>query len=109
VKLNQHLKYVVYRDIADPARLDNHGNIVGPFRSRIAFPMTDLPLDKAVFVISIAVYTLITAWTDLRQRKIYNKATVPMFAAGWVYQGFHGGDGIVAGLSTRPQIIAYNE
>ena len=61
--------------------------------------MTDLPLDKAVFVISIAVYTLVTAWTDLRSRKIYNVVTVPMWLAGWSYQAaFHGWEGVLLGF-----------
>ncbi len=61
--------------------------------------MFDLPLDKTVFIVCIAAYTLVTAWTDLRLRKIYNKVTVPMWLAGWVYQGvFHQWDGILNGL-----------
>lgn len=61
--------------------------------------MTDPVLEKSVFVVIVAVYTLVTAWTDLRLRKIYNQVTVPMWVAGWIYHGiFHGGEGIVIGL-----------
>ena len=61
--------------------------------------MFDLPLDKTVFVVCIAAYTLVTAWTDLRLRKIYNNVTVPMWVAGWAYQAvFHQWDGILDGL-----------
>ncbi|MEO2019546.1 MAG: A24 family peptidase [Fuerstiella sp.] len=61
--------------------------------------MFDLPLDKTVFIVCIVAYTLATAWTDLRLRKIYNKVTVPMWLAGWVYQGvFHQWDGMLNGL-----------
>ncbi len=61
--------------------------------------MTDFTLEKSVFAIAIAAYTLITAWTDMRYRKVYNYVTMPMWISGWLYQGFFNGwEGILTGL-----------
>lgn len=59
----------------------------------------NLTTAQIVFLIAVIAYTLITSWTDLRRRKIYNWTTVSMWSAGWVYQGlFFGWDGIWNGL-----------
>lgn len=41
---------------------------------------------KAVLLAAIAIFTVVTVWTDVRERKIYNWATVPMWFMGWLYQ-----------------------
>ena len=61
--------------------------------------MFDLSTQKIVFLVGLAVYTIVTSWTDLRSRKIYNFNTVPMWVAGWIYQAvFFQWDGVVDGL-----------
>lgn len=55
---------------------------------------------EIVFLLSIAVYTLVTAWTDLRTRRIPNKVTVTMFVCGLIWQtAFHGTSGLLTGLA----------
>ena len=62
--------------------------------------MPEFTTQKMVFLLVVLLYTCITAWTDLRRRKIYNKTTVPMWVAGWIYQAvFFQWDGIVNGLA----------
>lgn len=61
--------------------------------------MSDFPVYKIVFLSAIALFTVVTAWTDLKSRKIYNKVTLPMWIADWVYQAvFHQTDGLLSGL-----------
>lgn len=59
------------------------------------------PLDPQhiVFFACVGLFTLAVVWSDLRLWKIPNKLTVPMFVAGFVYQGvFHGVNGLLDGL-----------
>lgn len=48
--------------------------------------MAGLPLSQIVFLVCVALFTLIAAVSDLRTRKIPNKLTVPMCVAGLIYQ-----------------------
>lgn len=57
-----------------------------------------LPSHKLMLLIAVAVFTLLTAWTDVRHRKIYNGATLPMWILGWAYQiGWFGWAGLLNG------------
>lgn len=57
--------------------------------------MFDLSLASTILVIAVIALTSIAAITDIRWRKIPNKLTLPMFAAGWIFQGvFFGLPGI---------------
>ncbi|MCR9200884.1 MAG: A24 family peptidase [Planctomycetaceae bacterium] len=57
-----------------------------------------LPSHKLILLIFVAAFTLLTAWTDLRQRKIFNWATLPMWLLGWLYQiGWFGWPGLLNG------------
>lgn len=48
-----------------------------------------------IFITFVVVYTLAVTYWDQRYWKIPNKFTLPMFFAGWVYQGvFNGLQGI---------------
>lgn len=59
----------------------------------------DLSVSQTVFLAAIILFTVATVWTDLRARKILNSMTVPMWAAGWVWQAaFHGWSGLWDGL-----------
>ncbi|MEZ6059489.1 MAG: A24 family peptidase [Planctomycetaceae bacterium] len=49
--------------------------------------LTDPNLHKSVFLFAVVLFTAITAWTDTRWRRIPNKITLPMWIAGWLYQG----------------------
>ena len=61
--------------------------------------MTDLPIHSLVFLITVILFTALTAWTDVRTRRIPNAVTLPMWLAGWVYQiWFFQTDGLLAGL-----------
>ena len=52
-----------------------------------------------VLVACAVVYTTIAVVTDWRIKRIPNKLTMPMFAAGWIYQiAFHGWPGVGDGL-----------
>lgn len=54
---------------------------------------------QVAYVIGVLALTGIAAYTDFRQRKIYNWLTLPFFAAGWVYQFWaHGPTGLWDGL-----------
>src|SRR5262245_29999030 len=53
-----------------------------------------------VLVVAMVVFTAVAAVWDLREKRIRNKLTLPMFFAGWVYQiAFHGWAGVVDGLA----------
>ena len=57
-----------------------------------------LPSHKLMLLIVVAVFTLLTTWTDVKERKIYNWATLPMWLLGWVYQtGWFGWAGLLNG------------
>lgn len=57
--------------------------------------MFELSLASTILVIAVAALTGVAAITDIRWRKIPNKLTLPMFALGWVYQGwFYGLNGL---------------
>ena len=43
--------------------------------------------EAIVFVVFVTAYTLAATWWDQVYWKIPNKLTLPMFFAGWVYQG----------------------
>lgn len=60
------------------------------------FPLTQLSL--YVMAISVGIFTVIAAITDLKARKIYNVLTVPFFVLGIVYQAvFNGWEGLMYG------------
>ncbi len=48
--------------------------------------MNSLPISQLVLLVSVAVFTLVAAVSDLRTRKIPNWMTVPMCVAGLIYQ-----------------------
>lgn len=48
--------------------------------------MNSLPVSQLVLLVSVAVFTLVAAVSDLRTRKIPNWMTVPMCVAGLIYQ-----------------------
>ncbi|MEZ6057702.1 MAG: A24 family peptidase [Planctomycetaceae bacterium] len=48
--------------------------------------MFGLSIGSTCLVIAVALFTAVAAGWDLRSRKIPNKLTLPMFAAGWVFQ-----------------------
>ena len=53
-----------------------------------------------VLVIAMVAFTAVAAVWDLREKRIPNKLTLPVFFAGWVYQiAFHGWAGVVDGLA----------
>jgi prepilin peptidase CpaA len=53
-----------------------------------------------VLVVAMVVFTAVAAGWDLREKRIPNKLTLPMFFAGWVYQiAFHGWAGVLDGLA----------
>ena len=55
----------------------------------------ELPLSTWVLVIVCGAFTAVAAAWDIKFRKIPNKLTLPVFAAGWVYQlAFHGMSGM---------------
>lgn len=53
--------------------------------------MPELSVRLVVLLVALAAYTAVTAFFDQRYRRIPNAVTVPMFAAGWVYQLAFGG------------------
>ncbi|QDT38140.1 A24 family peptidase [Stratiformator vulcanicus] len=60
--------------------------------------MPESILQLAVLLTGLAVYSVITLVTDIRYHRIPNKVTVPMFAAGWIYQlAFAGLPGLADG------------
>jgi prepilin peptidase CpaA len=53
-----------------------------------------------VLVVAMVVFTAVAAVWDLREKRIPNKLTLPMFFAGWIYQiAFHGWSGVLDGLA----------
>ncbi len=53
-----------------------------------------------VLIVAMVAFTAIAAVWDLREKRIPNKLTLPMFFAGWVYQiAFHGWAGVLDGLA----------
>lgn len=57
--------------------------------------MSDLSPGSIVLVAVVSLFTAAAALWDLRYRRIPNKLTLPVFLAGWVYQGvFHGWSGL---------------
>ena len=59
-----------------------------------------LSVAQIVFLTAVVLFTVVTAWMDLKWRKIPNKITVPMCIAGLGWQvAFHGGAGLLSGLS----------
>lgn len=71
-----------------------------PIRHRNNSRMPDDAHYKLFFVGGIILFTLVTCWTDLRTRKIYNWTTLPMWILGWVYQAtFFQWEGIFSGAT----------
>ena len=61
--------------------------------------MPELSLDSVVLVTVAAVFTAAAAVWDVRERRIPNNLTLPVFAVGLIYQAFHGWAGLAdAGL-----------
>ena len=62
--------------------------------------MPELNAASIVLVVVASLFTAAAAVCDVRERRIPNKLTLPVFALGWVYQGaFNGWDGLAdAGL-----------
>ncbi|QDU41345.1 Type IV leader peptidase family protein [Maioricimonas rarisocia] len=57
--------------------------------------MPDLSVASLVLVIVVAAFTAAAAIWDIRERRIPNKLTLPVFFAGWIYQAvFHGWSGL---------------
>lgn len=57
--------------------------------------MPDLSTASLVLVIAVAAFTAAAAVWDIRQRRIPNILTLPVFFAGWIYQAvFHGWSGL---------------
>ena len=57
--------------------------------------MPQLSLASWILVVVVGLFTAIAAIWDYRQHRIPNNLTLPVFFAGWVYQGvFHGWPGI---------------
>lgn len=55
-------------------------------------------VSQIVLIVVLAVFTATAVVWDTRYRKIPNKLTIPMFFAGWVYQGvFHQWTGLADG------------
>ena len=53
-----------------------------------------------VLLVTMVVFTAVAAGWDLREKRIPNKLTLPMFFAGWIYQiAFHGWAGVLDGLA----------
>jgi prepilin peptidase CpaA len=62
--------------------------------------MLSLTTANWVLVVAMVAFTAIAAAWDLREKRIPNKLTLPMFFAGWVYQiAFHGWAGMLDGLA----------
>ena len=53
-----------------------------------------------ILVIAMVAFTAAEAAWDLREKRIPNKLTLPVFFAGWIYQiAFHGWAGLLDGLA----------
>ena len=62
--------------------------------------MLSLVTANWVLVVAMVAYTAAAAAWDLREKRIPNKLTLPVFFAGWIYQiAFHGWAGILDGLA----------
>jgi len=60
--------------------------------------MSDLSFGSILLVVVVSLFTAAAAVWDLRYRRIPNALTLPVFLAGWVYQGaFHGWSGLGQG------------
>ena len=60
--------------------------------------MSDLSPASIVLVVVAALFTAAAAVWDIRQRRIPNKLTLPVFALGWIYQAvFHQWEGLADG------------
>lgn len=58
--------------------------------------MPHIEFSEAVMIVCVALFTAVTAVTDLRTHRIPNKLTLPVFVLGLLYQlGFHGLDGLL--------------
>ena len=57
--------------------------------------MPDLSPGSILLVIVAAAFTSAAAVWDVRERRIPNKLTLPVFAIGLVYQAFYGWSGLV--------------
>lgn len=53
--------------------------------------MLELSFGSMVLVLVVATFTVVAAVWDLRTRRIPNSLTIPVFLAGWVFQGFDRG------------------
>jgi prepilin peptidase CpaA len=62
--------------------------------------MPQLSLGSFILILVVSLFTAAAAVWDMRQRRIPNALTVPVFLAGWIYQGvFHHWAGLAdAGL-----------
>lgn len=57
--------------------------------------MPELSVASLVLVVVVAAFTAAAAVWDIRERRIPNKLTLPVFFAGWIYQAvFHGWSGL---------------
>jgi prepilin peptidase CpaA len=62
--------------------------------------MLSLTAANWVLVVAMVAFTAVAAVWDLREKRIPNKLTLPMFFAGWIYQiAFHGWAGVLDGLA----------
>jgi len=48
--------------------------------------MFGLTIGSTILVIAAALFTAVAAGWDIKSRRIPNKLTLPMFAAGWIFQ-----------------------
>ncbi|MEX1097259.1 MAG: A24 family peptidase [Planctomycetales bacterium] len=61
--------------------------------------MPEMDLKLTVFLLAVGGFTLAAAISDFRTRRIPNALTLPMFLAGFVYQGVFGGWSGTGGLA----------
>jgi prepilin peptidase CpaA len=62
------------------------------------YVMHELSFGSILLVVVVSLFTAAAAVWDHRYRRIPNALTVPVFLAGWVYQGlFHGWSGLGQG------------
>lgn len=60
--------------------------------------MSALSTGSIVLAVAVALFTSAAAIWDVRERRIPNKLTLPVFFAGWIYQfAFHGWAGLADG------------
>ncbi len=53
--------------------------------------MFELSFGSATLAVAVSLFTAVAAVWDLRTKRIPNKLTLPMFFAGWIYQGIDRG------------------